>query len=197
MLEVRYCLYWLVSSYSNWPRPAFAFHDQISFLRDTFTHTKHQPTTDVFVYSPPGLEAEISTLIIRCLFPIHPLAAALQSIGVVKRDIEHDRRYQVGQIVFPGWILHGAFDFALMAYSQISIILHPDDDDDDTTNSTNTGMAPRSDNGEETEEELQSSAFMVSMVMLIPLIGILCYFKMAWAQRERLEVLDRQRGVAV
>lgn len=151
-------------------------------------------TTDVFVYSPPGLDQEISTLIIRCLFPIHPLAAALQSIGVVKRDIEHDRSYQVGRIIFPGWILHGSFDFALMAYSQISNILHPDNDGDTTTDTT-TGNVPRSDTGQETEEELQSSAFMVSMVMLIPLIGMLCYFKMAWAQRERLEVLDRRRGV--
>ena len=126
-------------------------------------------------------------MIIRCVFPIHPLAAALQSIGVVRREIERNRSSQVGRIIFPGWILHGSFDFALMAYSQIVSILSPDGENTE----------PPDESDAETEKELQTSGIMVSVVTLIPLLGMLFYFKMAWAQRDRLEELDRERGVSV
>jgi hypothetical protein len=159
----------------------------LSFFPDLIPHFLPQNSffEDVFVYSPPGLDQEISTLIVRCLFPIHPLAAALQSTGVARRDIERDRSWQVGRIIWPGFILHGSFDFALMAYSQIVEILSPEEEKTEPPQS-----------GAGTEEALQASAFMVSMVMLIPLIGMLYYFRTAWAQRERLEALDREGVLA-
>lgn len=45
--------------------------------------------------------------------PIHPLAAAIQSIGVCRRDLEQDSSHQLGRIILPAVILHGTFDFVL------------------------------------------------------------------------------------
>lgn len=73
-----------------------------------------------------------------------------------------------------------------MAYSQIAALLSPEE---------GTTEAPKSD--DESEVEVQTSACMVSMVMLIPLIGMLFYYRSAWAQRDRLEALDRERGAIV
>jgi PrsW family intramembrane metalloprotease len=144
----------------------------------------------VFVYTPPGLNQEISTLIVRCLFPIHPLAAAIQSLGVCRRELENDSSTQVGRILFPAWLLHGAFDFFLMAYSLIAKILsEPDSDGGTTPSTTRTGNLP--------EQESISSTVVVSCVMIIPLMAVYFYFKNAWDQRDRLEELDKLITIVV
>jgi len=45
--------------------------------------------------------------------PIHPIAAAIQSIGVCRRDLEQDSSHQLGRIILPAVMLHGTFDFVL------------------------------------------------------------------------------------
>lgn len=92
----------------------------------------------VFVYTDGNIGSEITVLIARSFFPVHALAAALQSIGVCKRELEGVSEHRVGRIVLPGIIIHGAFDFALMLSSFLLdrryIILKNagmlDDDDD-------------------------------------------------------------------
>jgi hypothetical protein len=68
----------------------------------------------VFVYSPPGLDMEIITLVVRCMFPVHPLCAALQSIGVCRRELEQQQlptvqRDGLGRIIFPAYMLQPRF----------------------------------------------------------------------------------------
>ena len=48
------------------------------------------------------------------MFPVHPIAAAIQSIHVCRRDIEKDPSIGLGRIVLPSIIFHGTYDFALM-----------------------------------------------------------------------------------
>ena len=120
---------------------------------------------------------------VRCLFPIHPLAAALQSIGVCRRDLENDPKMQIGRILLPAWLLHGSFDFFLMAYSLITRILKASSDKGESI--------AASPDGQDVEEE--ANTFVVSFVVIIPLFGVIYYFKEAWKQRERLEKLDRER----
>jgi len=126
-------------------------------------------------------------LVVRCLFPIHPLAAALQSLGVCRRDLERDGSTQLGRILFPAWLLHGSFDFALMAYSLIARILSPEDDVGEDSTAGRDGNAA---------EDADSSLFVVSCVMVIPVLGVVYYFKEAWEQRDRLERLDKEVRVA-
>ena len=72
----------------------------------------------IFIYSPPSLDNQISTLLARSFFPVHPLCAAIQSIGVCRRDLEGDKRYGLGRIILPAFVLHGSFDFVLMLASE-------------------------------------------------------------------------------
>jgi hypothetical protein len=73
-------------------------------------------------------------------------------------------------------------------------ILSPDDD---ATSGETAGSSSPSTGDENYEKEADSSMFMVSCVMLIPLLGVIYYFKEAWDQRERLEALDREIRVTV
>jgi hypothetical protein len=128
---------------------------------------------------------------VRCLFPIHPLAAAIQSLGVCKRDLENDSSTQVGRILFPAWLLHGSFDFSLMAYSLIARILSPPESDGSGNTTTTTTTTTTTGDTSEEEEESLSSLVVVSCVMIIPVMAVIFYFKNAWDQRDRLEALER------
>lgn len=70
-----------------------------------------------YVLSSPNTHDELVTLVVRSLLPVHPLCAAIQSIGVVRRDVELDPSYQLGRNIFPAILLHGFYDFALMIYA--------------------------------------------------------------------------------
>jgi hypothetical protein len=90
---------------------------------------------------------EITILLFRSALPVHPLCAAIQSIGIVKRDIEH--RYQnnnrqqrheqhgqhvnghaslpssyygLGKAMLPAIVLHGTFDFVLFVLGFLSAL---------------------------------------------------------------------------
>ncbi|KAL3930419.1 MAG: hypothetical protein SGBAC_011773, partial [Bacillariaceae sp.] len=131
----------------------------------------------IFVYTESNLAAETTTLILRALFPVHPLCAAIQSIAVVQRDVEKDRSIGVGRIIFVAFLLHGSFDFVLMAYSSVMGILHGDEN-------TNTD-----------EEAVTSVAdwIVFGCSLLIPLLGLEYYFFHARKQTKRLIDLDTGR----
>ncbi len=56
---------------------------------------------------------EIATLIVKSLFPIHPIAAAIQSIYVCRRDLEGDVTIGLGRTLLPSIFLRGTYEFAL------------------------------------------------------------------------------------
>ena len=74
---------------------------------------------DIFITNGwrPSIGSEIATLFFKSMFPIHPIAAAIQSVYVCRRDIEKDTSFRLGRIVLPSVIFHGTYDFALMAIS--------------------------------------------------------------------------------
>jgi RsiW-degrading membrane proteinase PrsW (M82 family) len=145
----------------------------------------------VFVYTQPGIAAEISTLLVRCMLPVHPLAAALQSIGVCRRDLERDPSTQVGRIIFPAWLLHGLFDFTLMSYTVVTQVLEKQNSSaaDDEVAEGGT----EDDDSVDPIEDLESSMVVLCVVFSIPLLGIVYYFKEAWKQRKRLKELDSRK----
>jgi RsiW-degrading membrane proteinase PrsW (M82 family) len=128
----------------------------------------------VFVYTD-GIAAEANTLIMRALFPVHPLCAAIQSIAVVRRDLENDTSIGVGRILLGAWLLHGIFDFLLMTYSAISGVADPS-------------------SGSKEEQSVDTVDWIVmGCVILIPLIGLEYYFYHAQRQTKRLRDLDSGR----
>lgn len=86
----------------------------------------------VFVYSGSSLEMELQVLLARSFFPVHALAAALQSIGVVERDVEGRRTSRLGRIIGPAVLFHGCYDFLLLWIDFLAERhgIYADDDDD-------------------------------------------------------------------
>ncbi|GAX11684.1 hypothetical protein FisN_7Lh052 [Fistulifera solaris] len=75
----------------------------------------------VFVYGGTSTQLEFSILFARSLFPVHPLAAALQSLGVVERDVEapattqtKSKRFWDFVILGPAILFHGFYDFLIV-----------------------------------------------------------------------------------
>lgn len=135
----------------------------------------------IFVYSPPSLEVEVSTLLARSFFPVHPLCAAIQSIGVCKRDLEGDQRFGLGRIIFPAILLHGTFDFVLMLaayFQQVGTIKEGNDED---------GKAAQDDDSSE-DLASQLPALIIGLVLVIT--GYAYYVVQSRAQTQRLVAMD-------
>lgn len=143
----------------------------------------------VFVYTPPSLANEVATLVARSIFPIHPLAAALQSIGVCRRDLEGDTKVGLGRILIPAVLLHGSFDFVLMVMALIQSVesTTPSSvDDDDDTGITDDDHSASSSNSSLVQDQLPSLIGSVTIVI----VGLVYYVWQAEAQRIRLHELD-------
>jgi RsiW-degrading membrane proteinase PrsW (M82 family) len=127
----------------------------------------------VFIYSGSSLELELSVLAARSFFPVHPLAAALQSIGVVERDIEGKRPAYLGRIIAPAVLFHGGYDFLLLWIDFLSQRNGNYVDDDDTS-------------------LLQWPVVISFTTSVLLVVGALYYYmQRARAQRMRLANMDR------
>ena len=66
-----------------------------------------------------GTMEEWLVLFFRSVFPVHALAAAMQSINMIQKFVEcstdKDHRIGVGRVILPAIILHGSFDAVLLA----------------------------------------------------------------------------------
>lgn len=71
----------------------------------------------IFFYNRSSLQSQITTLIAKSLFPVHPIAAAIQSIYVCRRDLEKDSSIGLGKAVLPSLLFHGTYDFAQLFIS--------------------------------------------------------------------------------
>lgn len=142
----------------------------------------------VFGYTPSqSLGVEIETLIVRSIFPVHPLCAAIQSIGVCKRDLEGQRGVGIGRILSPAILLHGSFDFALMvaAYlQQVEKIKEGNDDDSDIPKEDDSDAVMSAD-------DIPILVFSFGMV----LVGYIYYVWQSRAQTKRLIAMDRTAAV--
>ena len=142
----------------------------------------------MFGYTPSqSLGVEIQTLIARSIFPVHPLCAAIQSIGVCRRDLEGQRGVGIGRIISPAILLHGSFDFVLMvaAYlQQVQKIKEGNDDDSDI---------PKEDDSDAvmSEEDIPTLVFSFGMV----LVGYIYYVWQSRAQTKRFIAMDRSAAV--
>jgi RsiW-degrading membrane proteinase PrsW (M82 family) len=157
----------------------------------------------IFIYSDSSPVAEFAVLIARTLFPVHPLAAAIQSIGVIRRNIEHPRdptgghgKFQLGHIVFPAIVFHGGYDFFLLWIDYLETrhgtfaagnMNSVNDDDDDKLHG---------------EFELEGSdsfwGLVISVLVSVAamMIALWYYLRENQLQRSRLKELDRHNLIA-
>ena len=84
----------------------------------------------IFLYNGSSVAVEVWVLLARSLFPIHPICAAIQSIGVSMRDVEKFPT-RFGRIILPAVLLHGTYDFLLLLLDFIDS-LHRQDGYNDT-----------------------------------------------------------------
>jgi RsiW-degrading membrane proteinase PrsW (M82 family) len=129
----------------------------------------------IFVYGNSDVGMEATILIARSLFPIHPIAAAIQSIGVCKRDLEKDSKVRLGRVILPGIIFHGLYDFAILWIHYLG---------------NRKGNYFNDNNGVNfsTESGSQKASTIVSAVILLG--GIYYYVMMSRKQRLRLKGMD-------
>ena len=111
---------------------------------------------------------EIAVLLARSIFPVHPLCAALQSIGVCRKVIEKEK-ITLGQIIMPAVLIHGFYDFSIMVTTFLSI------------------LSGKGDSSKGNPIFLMLS-FVLSFSVVI--IGCLIYLTSSSQQRARLRVLD-------
>jgi RsiW-degrading membrane proteinase PrsW (M82 family) len=133
----------------------------------------------IFVYGDATLAVEVVILLARSLFPVHPIAAALQSIGVCQRDLEKQEKMTLGRLVFPGILFHGLYDFFLM---WIDFIGHKD-------------ANYATDDDESIESVSNSDAISVVVSLFILLFGLWYYLRQSRKQRERLKAMDQATRV--
>jgi len=128
------------------------------------------------------LATEAGTLLVRSLFPIHPLAAAIQSIGVCRRDLEGNKSIGLGQIILPAVLLHGTFDFILMLIALIIGTRHADEYLD--PNKDNTTI-------EETPADMKLEYISLGCGFVMVLLGTIYYVEQSRSQKKRLEDLEQ------
>lgn len=106
----------------------------------------------------------------------------MQSIGVVRRDIEQDSKWKLGRITFSASFLHGMFNFIIFFWTLLwNYVIHKEDANDNGNDNPSENF--------NIVEVLQS----LSLCLPVVLIGAGFYFVEAKKQRQRLAVID---GVA-
>ncbi len=127
----------------------------------------------IFIYGKAQYTSEIFLLLARSLFPVHPIAAALQSIQVCRRELEKEK-LRLGRIILPGIIFHGFYDFMLVWIYYIG---------------SRKGNYYDDDGGIATESG--AAMFSKTMSFFVLILGLLYYFGASRQQRDRLIGLDR------
>lgn len=124
----------------------------------------------IFLYNGSSVQMELYVLIARTIFPIHPIAAALQSIGVVERDVEKCPT-RFGRILLPAILFHGTYDFLLLWIDFLASLRRSDgyqNNDDETL-------------------EIGTHAVILSYTLSAVVMGSALY----WFYRESNEQRDR------
>jgi hypothetical protein len=155
---------------------------------------------DTLILSLSRLQTiEISVLLARSALPVHSICAAIQSIGVVRRDVEQDSDYKIGWAIFPAVLLHGMFDFILLSLSFFEYIFAdttPDNKDrpsnDDWMNNGNDDLFNQQPQTSpyDFQETAAQQTLSFSIGAALTMIGVVYYVNEAGKQRHRLQALE-------
>lgn len=128
-----------------------------------------------------GYLQEWIVLFFRSIFPVHALAAAMQSVNMIRKFVETDNinghRIGVGRIIMPAVIMHGTFDAILLG---INVFIETSWDDYMEANGGNID-----------QDSTPYNAFIVNLVAwlsitFVMLAGFIWYYRENRRQRIRL-----------
>ena len=126
-------------------------------------------------------------LLFRSVFPVHALAAAMQSVNMIRKFVEceddNNHRVGVGRIILPAVIMHGSFDAVLLG---INVYIETSWDDylEENEGNVEEGATPY-------------NAIIVNVVAWMSIIlvmvgGILWYYRENRDQQLRLILLEEK-----
>lgn len=126
-------------------------------------------------------------LLFRSIFPIHALAAAMQSVNMIRKFVEctdhNQHRIGVGRIILPAVILHGTFDAILLS---INVFMESSWDRYYEENGGNN-------DGDGTPyNPVILNLVAWASIIFIMLVGILWYYRENRSQQVRLKLLEEQ-----
>lgn len=127
---------------------------------------------------------EITTLVARSFFPVHPLCAAIQSIGVCKRDIEGNKNYGIGRVISPAVLLHGSFDFVLLLAAFYNSLKNVEEGDNGNESGEESSSVPAD------EEDFASELPSLISGLVFVILGCIYYACASRAQNQRLIAMD-------
>jgi len=135
-----------------------------------------------------GYLQEWVVLFFRSIFPVHALAAAMQSINVIRKFVETEHvnghRIGVGRVILPAVIMHGTFDAILLG---INVFVETSWDDYMEKNGGNIDE----DNPAPYNPVVVNAVAWLG-ITLVMLTGILWYYKENRSQRQRLIELEEK-----
>jgi hypothetical protein len=145
-----------------------------------FYVSSHSSHVHSFLFPNP----EITTLIARSFFPVHPLCAAIQSIGVCKRDIEGKENYGIGRVISPAVLLHGSFDFVLMLAAFYDSLKKVEESDNGNESGEESSSVPTD------EQDFASELPSLISGLVFVILGCIYYACASRAQNQRLIAMD-------
>ena len=150
----------------------FAWSENIGYIRNISSNP-----TGIGVGTSVWMN-ELTLLVFRSIMPVHELCAAIQSIGIVRRDIEDDRTWKLGRGLFPAIMLHGMYDFVAIFGGVLQQVIASKNDDKDGGNANH-----------DDENAISPVQMLKAFVMVAPivLVGAGYYYHQAKNQRQRLE----------
>jgi len=151
--------------------------------------------------------AEWGMLLLRSVFPVHALAAAMQSIGVVRKFLEDNSistvRVGAGKIVLPAVLLHGTFDAVLMCVNVYVDYKWTKYEEKQANNYANNAAAQEAEEDGDDDAAAASSfegylpynAFLVNLIAWISvvgtmLLGLIWYYVQNRNQKARLKLME-------
>jgi len=133
-----------------------------------------------------GYLQEWTVLLFRSVFPVHALAAAMQSVNMIRKFVETEdvngHRIGVGRIILPAVILHGSFDAILLGinfFIETSWEDYMEENDGDVDEGNPSPYNP-----------VVVNIIAWLSIILVMLAGILWYYNENRSQRLRLIELE-------
>ncbi|CAJ1958138.1 unnamed protein product [Cylindrotheca closterium] len=135
-----------------------------------------------------GILEEWLVLLFRSCFPVHALAAAMQSVNVIRKFIEtrtdnDNHRIGIGRIVFPAILMHGTFDAVLLS---VNVYIET------VWENYLAKYGGKIDPDDPPYDAMTLNIVAFTSIAWVMLVGLIWYWREFRSQRQRLIVLEEK-----